>query len=247
MLKRFLLLVAATVVLSSCCSNSVVRTVDPFVLDRMLYSSVALVQEDDEGENRAYCSGVWLSDSTLLTAYHCTEGIGLSPEEEAIVGITDEMPSPLWHRIKFVNWSSFHTQSDMPEADEGVVIAADKIADLALVQTKSTTWHTSVSISRSDIWIGQVAHSVGSSIGLPFSYAPSIIGAIRLTTGPRDNLGLYLQTVSGATRGNSGGALFDDDGNVLGICSFIGRDTSLVFWIHRDSIRKFLKSSKVRL
>jgi S1-C subfamily serine protease len=41
--------------------------------------------------------------------------------------------------------------------------------------------------------------------------------------------------------GNSGGGAFDEDGRLIGICSWISKNgPQLTFFVHRDAINKFI-------
>jgi hypothetical protein len=77
--------------------------------------------------------------------------------------------------------------------------------------------------------IGQRAFAIGNPIGLELTLSDGLISGFRKMEGsdvPR------IQTSAPASPGSSGGGLFDQDGNLIGITTMIGRDAQNITIAH---------------
>ncbi len=64
--------------------------------------TVALVGRDREGNPRSYCSGVWVSETSILTAYHCVEEADVGDGVEYAVREDVYAPGELHERASIV-------------------------------------------------------------------------------------------------------------------------------------------------
>lgn len=97
------------------------------------------------------------------------------------------------------------------------LVGRDKKTDLALLKVESKKPLTSVNWGDSDkIRVGDWIMAIGNPFGLGGTVTAGIISARArdIQSGPYDD---YLQTDAPINRGNSGGPMFDMDGNVIGI------------------------------
>ena len=97
------------------------------------------------------------------------------------------------------------------------VLGIDKKTDLALLKVKPDRELPAVSFGISEgIDVGDWVMAIGNPFGLGGSVSVGIISAKQrdIKTGPYDD---YLQTDAAINKGNSGGPLFDMDGNVIGV------------------------------
>ena len=97
------------------------------------------------------------------------------------------------------------------------VVGRDKRTDLALLKVSAKKPLPSVSFGDSDkIRVGDWILAIGNPYGLGGTVTAGIISARArdIQSGPYDE---YLQTDAPINRGNSGGPMFDMDGNVVGI------------------------------
>ncbi len=97
------------------------------------------------------------------------------------------------------------------------VVGSDKKTDLALLKVKPKTPLAAISWGDSDkVRVGDWILAIGNPFGLGGSVTAGIISARarNINSGPYDE---YLQTDAPINRGNSGGPMFDMDGNVVGI------------------------------
>jgi serine protease Do len=96
------------------------------------------------------------------------------------------------------------------------VVGTDPKTDLALLKVESDTALTFVPFGDSDVSrVGDWVMAVGNPLGQGFSVSAGIISARNRTlSGSYDD---FIQTDAAINKGNSGGPLFDMDGNVIGV------------------------------
>ena len=111
------------------------------------------------------------------------------------------------------------------ELDDGIkenatIIGIDKGTDLAVLKINSNKELTSIEIGDSnELKIGDVVLAIGNPYGLGQSVSMGIVSA---TGREFDNpFSDYIQTDASINRGNSGGALIDTEGRLIGINTLI--------------------------
>ncbi len=99
---------------------------------------------------------------------------------------------------------------------EATVIGTDPNTDIALLKVESDTPLPFVSFGDSDAArVGDWVMAVGNPLGQGFSVSAGIVSARnRALSGTYDD---YIQTDAAINRGNSGGPLFNMDGDVIGV------------------------------
>ena len=135
--------------------------------------------------------------------------------------------------------------SDNREYD-GTLVGADPRRDLAMVFI--VTNETNLVIAKlgdsSELQVGDWVLAMGNPLGLEFSVTSGIISALGRTGGPDDsvNINNYIQTDASINRGNSGGALVNLKGEIVGINTWIaspnGASVGLGFAIPINSTKK---------
>ncbi len=101
------------------------------------------------------------------------------------------------------------------------LVGKDEKTDLAVLRVKSATPLPSVSFGDSDkVLVGDWVMAIGNPFGLGGTVTAGIVSARNrdIAAGPYDD---FIQTDAAINRGNSGGPLFDMDGNVIGVNSAI--------------------------
>lgn len=101
------------------------------------------------------------------------------------------------------------------------LVGKDEKTDLAVLRVKSETPLPAVSFGNSDeALVGDWVMAIGNPFGLGGTVTAGIISARNrdIASGPYDD---FIQTDAAINRGNSGGPLFDMDGNVVGVNSAI--------------------------
>lgn len=100
---------------------------------------------------------------------------------------------------------------------DGKVLGTDTATDIALVKVDAGDSLPTVAFGDStQLKVGQDVVAIGNPFGLGNSVTAGIVSALGrdINSGPFDN---YIQTDAAINKGNSGGPLFDTDGEVVGI------------------------------
>ncbi|MCB2116343.1 MAG: Do family serine endopeptidase [Rhodobacteraceae bacterium] len=100
---------------------------------------------------------------------------------------------------------------------DGKVLGTDSATDLALVKIEADKDLPTVSFGDSRaLKVGQDVVAIGNPFGLGNSVTSGIVSALGrdINSGPFDN---YIQTDAAINKGNSGGPLFNTEGEVVGI------------------------------
>jgi S1-C subfamily serine protease len=227
-------LLAAVFLLLGCdCMHGNVALLQPSdPMTRMNESTAVLVGYDSAGSVTGVCSGVFVTQVEILTAAHCT---GLAFPEES------EDADPIARPIAYFTRHDV-AGKDLEEArptGRAIVVAVDPAHDLALLSVGGRNDHGIAILDTGEIYQGEHVWTMGHTYGLAFSASDGVIGADRELEHHGHKMHV-LQVVSGANFGNSGGGVWNDDGELLGIASFRIRDSALTFFIHRDEVAAFL-------
>lgn len=97
------------------------------------------------------------------------------------------------------------------------VVGRDTKSDIAVLRVKPTTPIKAVSFGNSDkLRVGDWVMAIGNPFGLGGTVTVGVVSARNrdINAGPYDN---FIQTDAAINRGNSGGPLFNMDGEVIGI------------------------------
>ncbi|MEM9967483.1 MAG: Do family serine endopeptidase [Pseudomonadota bacterium] len=97
------------------------------------------------------------------------------------------------------------------------VIGSDPLTDIALLNVQADDPLPTVSFGSSDaLRVGDEVVAVGNPFGLGGTVTSGIVSALsrNINAGPFDD---FIQTDAAINRGNSGGPLFDTDGDVIGV------------------------------
>lgn len=102
------------------------------------------------------------------------------------------------------------------------VVGTDPETDLALLRVEADVTFDYVELDRElDIRVGDWVVAMGNPFGLGGSATTGIISAMGRQIGPAQAYTDFLQTDASINRGNSGGPMFDLNGNVVGVNSAI--------------------------
>jgi hypothetical protein len=206
-----------------------------------------------KGLARVYCTGVWVSQDTILTAAHCVEAAAKMNKKIAEINKgensdsdDDEIVDPIGEPISYVIESEVNGVGEEPSAIHlAKVTVNDSAHDLALVRALpgGLHMHDIAELTNEMPALGEHVYIVGHVRGLWWSYVEGVISAYRKELIGIDKVGPFIQTSSPVYYGNSGGGLFDKYGNLVGICSFMAGAPQTNFFIHADSIRRLLKNN----
>lgn len=248
MFKRLApLLLALLLVLPGCGSKQNAKAPNKEETDLIKYlktSTAQLVNITKEGKYFPYCSGVWVSDRHLLTAYHCVEREPKTTQEALNKIFENKDPDVVGSFVKLRTYG----QQDGDEHSIGMVMAVKTNKDLALISAVDPSLeHTVVRISPLDIHAGTTAHIVGHPRSYPYSYVKGYVSGVRENEAPFPGFDVkVLQIASPAWKGYSGGGAFDENGRLMGTCSFVKMQGPLLsFFIHKDEVIKFLDDERI--
>lgn len=244
-MKRLFAIITGLILLvslSNCASSSIKTPVKaPDALHSHIGdSTVALVaqhvsirQDKETGEIESvdvrilpYCTGVWISEEEILTAGHCVA--------------KEEGGDPVDAKIYYVVQKEVKEVVDDPAAIHlAKVVAFDEEHDLALIKAfKGGLVTHSVSKFASEMpGLGEHVFIVGHPKGMYYSYAEGTVSAYR----DESVVGKVVQVNASVWFGNSGGAVFDGGGNIVGICSRLTRVPQMNYFVHLDSVKRFIK------
>lgn len=110
---------------------------------------------------------------------------------------------------------------------KGTIVGTDVRRDLAIVsfETKDQNIRIATLGNSGALKVGDLAVAIGSPFGLFSSVTTGIISAIGRNGGPDGNISDFIQTDAAINRGNSGGALANIRGEVIGINTWIASTT----------------------
>ncbi len=166
--------------------------------------TVALVARDEDGDPHAFCSGVWMSKVTIVTAAHCVADLKLGDYAEYVVRNDVYASGDLHERTKI---NSHRAQFYARDADH----------DLALLSALAPPSHTWAQVSMEPVRPGMPVQAVGMPLGLWYSYSRGDVAAMRYLSSNGIPEMLFIQTTAPISGGNSGCGLFDAFGELVGI------------------------------
>lgn len=110
---------------------------------------------------------------------------------------------------------------------KGKLVGRDVRKDAALVSFKSDDFTLPVArLGDSDsIYVGDWVLAIGSPLGYQSSVTAGIVSALGRSRGPKGNINDFIQTDASINQGNSGGALLNVDGEVIGMNTWISTST----------------------
>ncbi|GHV78957.1 serine protease [Spirochaetia bacterium] len=107
------------------------------------------------------------------------------------------------------------------------LVGKDERKDLALVSFSSNDRIPLAELGDSDaVKVGDWAIAVGNPLGYMSSVTMGIVSAVGRTGGPGGNINDFIQTDTSINQGNSGGALVNIRGEVIGINTWIASTSS---------------------
>jgi len=123
---------------------------------------------------------------------------------------------------------------------EGVVVADDRAADLALVHAPGLDLPTATCAGDEPLPVGSIVVALGHPLGVPGAVTRGIVHAVgALTPGGR----AWIQADLKLAPGNSGGPLADARGRVVGVNAMIVDGLALAIPVRE--VRRFVQSAGV--
>lgn len=229
MLRAVLLFVVGLLV-GACTQAAVVPVPTNMSVETLESETIALIRLQDD-KAKAFCSGVWVSETTILTAAHC-----IADEEDLFAYATkgDVFASGMLAAKKDVT----------PRGAK--LYELDTAHDLALLRALAPVPVHGIARVRLDgIAPGARVSTMGHPLGLWWSYSSGDISALRILPGA--NL-IYIQTTAPTSPGNSGCGLFDDQGYLVGVAhAGFPKGSNLALYIHGFYVDNLLKAQGANL
>ena len=202
------------------------------VIPKIMDSTVGLIED---GEVIPYCTGVWVSVDSILTAEHCVgEGVSDLLEEVEETRVKD---------IRYVLKGDFRGSFEKALVYRRAhIIGMDSLSDLALLRVDDEIPFHSVAAIGSRVRVGERLHVVGHVQGLSWTYMEGLLSSFR----EKDGISM-LQVSAPIYFGVSGGGAFNKDGDLVGITSFIYRAPNVGFFSDIVTINNFLKKYKLQI
>lgn len=192
-------------------------------------------------EHSPYCAGIVVSEDEILTAAHCVQRYEYMMTIFGPIAIPSE-ESPLGDMKKITFYSQYMSEGGKIYSYRMTrVVKWDNVQDLALLRVEPNQefpeGYRIAELGNVPV-LGQNAYAVGHSAGIPWTFTDGLISRVKRET---DEGQITTQTTALSWYGNSGGPLLNDQGRVIGVCSWgAGRTSHLVFFVHVDSISDFL-------
>ncbi len=212
---------------SNGCYSGMGKVNSPKVLDS---ETLALMVDPGDGVDRIFCTAVWISDNQILTAGHCA----------AAVAEMEERDTPVGEIIEYAT----KTTTDAPRT--AIVLAVDEEHDLALLQALGHHHsHETARVATGREEIGSKLVFEGHPGGLSWTRVEGTVAAYREDMNNVDFSGPFMQVSAPIYFGNSGGGGFNENGELVGIASFmVGRVPFTCFYIPAETIRSFLDKNR---
>jgi len=200
-------------------------------------STIMFVEIDPWG-TKSFCGGVWINESSFVTAKHCISN--------------DEGKSKVGDEFKFQTHHEFdghYPVNSNSKIYKAKVIAFGTDIDIAILKTEDEINHGIAKLYKKNIRQGLRIHTMSHPVRMSYNYTQGIVSQIRdMEVFPSGNEGRFfvLHVTTSATNGSSGSGLFDDKGELLGIASFISRAMpGAMFYIHRDLVVEVLEENSI--
>lgn len=177
---------------------------------RAVSSTIAL-----QWRGSTICAGTRVSPRRVVTAYHCAVGLSvplgelLEIDQEGLEGYQAVAP------VRVLGHAARYTWLGHDGSASGIFVHVDPLNDLAVIETDKIDAASWVEIG-APLAIGQEIFAIGHPGGLEYSYSFGHIAALE-----RELLGArWTQADVHADGGSSGGGLFNEAGQLVGVCSF---------------------------
>lgn len=196
------------------------------------------LEDSEEYMFLPYCTGVWINESMFLTAYHCVDNKGSDAELDA--GKVS---------VHYLSQEQVVSPFEQPRGTyKGRVRFLDRSHDLAIIEAeRKRPGHESAKVPDQGAGIGTKMHMVGHVQGFYYTYVEGVVSSYREHLRLIKKTGPFMQVSAPIYYGNSGGGVFNDSGELVGISSFItSAAPNTAFYIPAPVIKHFMRQYKVK-
>ncbi len=216
--------------------SSAPRALTPKNLMNMPVSSLPSIADLVENVSQSVVNIVVRTESGETTSEGQGSGFIISDKNEVVTN---------YHVIEGGN--SINVEFNDGQVYPARVLGTDEETDLALLQIKTQEKIPHLSFKQDgDIRIGDWVVAIGNPFGIGQSTSLGVISAIGRERVDSGNYVDYIQTDATINRGNSGGPLFNLDGDVVGVNSAIysptGASVGIAFVIPHSTAEQVINS-----
>lgn len=209
--------VALVALLATCCLPAKTP------LSHEINSVVVLAVPDPDSFSgyHTLCSGVFVSKNEILTAGHCVVAVReMTKKDEVLIRL-----------------------SGHDETYSGFIDSLDEDHDLGTIFAVGLPNHPWVKVALDRPQVGSMVTVVGHPRGLGWSVARGYVSAYRgVEFAMPDLWGPWMQLEVPVSGGNSGGPAFNEEGQLVGICSFHMQSVNgMSFFVPVENIRTHLR------
>lgn len=193
------------------------------------------------------CSGTLIDGDhrLILTNYHCISDY-VKSEEREVVALNGAVNTMKFEKLLDVPVSQ-KTYEDFKVVSQatytGVIVAKDDSVDLALIQLRVTQLPYTMEaelFTGQKVYRGETAWAVGNPLGLDATVTRGTISSVNRMVAIGGVERPYFQVDVGIAPGNSGGALYNDVGELIGVPAAGAQGTSVGLAIPYTIIQEFL-------
>lgn len=204
------------------------------VAKQIINGTAALVATDEDGDTSVYCTAVFIGtdNHSMISAAHCV----VDPDEPT--------KNLIGGKIKYVVQSEITGVRKNPvRTHEATIVKIDVPHDLVLLKTgDDVPLHYNIVLAALNPQVSEELYAVGHKVGYTYSFYKVTVAAFRDQDLRKEDgkLGPYLEINGDVFFGCSGGGVFNDNGALVGIASFITRAPAMGMYIRLETISNFL-------
>ena len=216
------------------------------------------------GKTRTMCTGTFISEHIILTANHCVAGLahrlgqeqlmeeaakqGMDPEivQMALMLGDVEVPyvDPKTVEVHYIvqDEATDINQDPLNDHVAKVRILSERF-DIALLDTVGEVLpHGVAALADVTPEVGENIYIMGHQSGVTWSYMTGVVSGYRndMSGVGLKKSGPFIQVQAPMYGGNSGGGIFNERGELVGMCDFISPAPDMGFGVHLETIRGFL-------
>lgn len=191
-------------------------------------SSIVIIDSERVAYTNPYdvqtLSSLFFPTNNFQSEIHNAQGNGISNKKLFGSGVILKVSNTTYYILTnhhvIENSSSIWVTTYDGFIHEGTIVGSDTHRDIAVISISSTNNYPAIQLaSNQSIKVGTPIYVIGSPYGFMFSVSKGIISATNRTDSILNNI--FIQTDAAMNPGNSGGALIDNSGKLLGISTWI--------------------------
>jgi hypothetical protein len=214
---------------------------------------------------KAYCGGIWIRNDLILTANHCAAGAAfiqkiqnMNPSERIQALASDKLEpdyrNTLETEMQYIVQSEMNGLEGKPKTlHKGRVVAISFEHDLALVKVDSLSapLHSVAQLAQTTPHVGEDVLTVGHPGTLLFSFTRATVAGYRdhmtARVEKKGMVGPFIQVSGAIWKGNSGGGIFNKEGQLVSLVSFIAMAPNQSFGVRIDVLKNFLDQNSHKI